>query len=175
MSVAEPEHQATQNKVWIQPEYKVVVKKNVDMEYVKELIANIFPPGSEPEDVGPVPPGPNVQTPPGVPPRYCVLNLKVEDAIPPPRPNVPGRPPRKCLSGAEMVDAIPPPRPYVPTPPYERLSGFKPEDLLPNPRPNVPRPPDALPNQSLSGFNPWDAFPTPRPNVPLPPDAPPNQ
>ncbi|OBT49452.1 hypothetical protein VE00_00366 [Pseudogymnoascus sp. WSF 3629] len=175
MTVPEPEVQVTQNKVWIQPEHNVVVKKNVDMEYVKELIANIFPPGSEPEDVGPMPPGPNVPMPPGVPPRYCVLNLKVEDSIPPPRPNVPGRPPRKCLPGGGMEDAIPPPRPYVPTPPYERFSGFKPEDGLLTPRSYVPLPPDAPPNQSLSSFDRKGAFPTPRPNVPLPPDAPPNQ
>ncbi|OBT88766.1 hypothetical protein VE02_02405 [Pseudogymnoascus sp. 03VT05] len=170
-----PEPEVPQNKVWIKPEYDVVVKKNFDMEYVKELVANIFPPGSEPEDAGPKPPKPNMPTSPGVPPRYCVLNLKVEDAIPPPRPNVPGKPPRKCLSGLEMGPAVPPPRPYVPAPPYERLSGFNPEDVLPNPRPNVPLPPDAPPNQGLAGFDRKGALPNPRPNVPLPPDAPPNQ
>lgn len=115
MTAPAPESEVPQDKVWIKPEYKVVVKKNVDMEYVKELVANIFPLGSEPEDIGPMPPGP---------PRYCVLNLTVEDAIPPPRPNVPGKPPRKCLPGGGMGDTIPPPRPYVPTPPYERLYGF---------------------------------------------------
>lgn len=119
MTVPKPE--VPQNKVWIQPEYTVVVTKNADMDYVKELVANIFPPGSKSEDAGPMPPRPNVPTPPGVPPRYR-------------------------LSGLKMEGAIPPPRPYVPTPPYEHLSGFKPEDLLPTPRPNVPLPPDAPPN-----------------------------
>ncbi|KFZ05937.1 hypothetical protein V501_07883 [Pseudogymnoascus sp. VKM F-4519 (FW-2642)] len=142
---SEPEPQ--QKKGWVKPEYDVVVKKEVDMEYVRELIANILPPGSAPE----------------------------EGAIPPPMPNVPGRPPRKCLSGLEMVDAIPPPRPNLPTSPYERLAGFNPEDVLPNPRPNIPLPPDAPPNQGLSGLNPEDALPTPRPSIPLPPDAPPNR
>lgn len=142
MIVPEPE---VQNKVWIQPEYNIVVKRDADMDYVKELVTNIFPPGSKPEDAGPMPPRPNVPIPPGVPPRYR-------------------------LSGLEMEGTIPPPRPYVPTPPYECLSGFSPEDTLPTPRPNVPLPPDAPPNQCLSGFN----FPNPRPNVPLPPDAPPN-
>ncbi|ELR10754.1 hypothetical protein GMDG_05009 [Pseudogymnoascus destructans 20631-21] len=175
MTAPEPEVQVTQNKVWIQPEYDVVVKKDVDMDYIKELIANIVLPGSKSEDEGPMPPRPTIPTLSGVPPNYCVLNLKVEDAIPPPRPNVPGRPPRKSFSGVEMVDAIPPPRPYVPTPPYELLSGFQTEDAFPTPRPNVPLPPDAPPNQGLSGFQPEDAFPPPRPYVPLPPDAPPNQ
>ncbi|OBT52240.1 hypothetical protein VE04_08201 [Pseudogymnoascus sp. 24MN13] len=139
-----PEPEAQQKKVWIQPEYDVVVKKDVDMEYVKELIANIFPPGSAPEKDAIPPPRPNV---PDRPPRKCLSGVEMVDAIPPPRPNVPGRPPRKCLSGLEMVDAIPPPRPFVPTPPYERLSGFNPEDVLPNPRPNIPLPPDAPPNR----------------------------
>lgn len=143
MNVPEPE--IPQNKVWIQPGYNIVI----NLDYVKELVANIFPPGSKQQGAGPMPPRPNVPTPPGVPPRYRLSGLKTESGIPPPRP-------------------------YVPTPPYEHLSGFKPEDLLPTPRPNVPLPPDAPPNQSLSDFNPGDALPTPRPNVSLPPDAPPN-
>lgn len=143
-----PEQEILQNKVWIQPEYNVVVKKNVDMDCVKELIAYIFPPGSKSKDA----------------------------AFPPPRPYVPPRPPpRTYSSGLEMKDVIPPPRPYVPTPPYENLSGSNPEDALPTPRPNVPLPPDASPTQPLPCSSPEDPLPTPRPNVPLPPDAPPNQ
>ncbi|KFZ10482.1 hypothetical protein V502_08101 [Pseudogymnoascus sp. VKM F-4520 (FW-2644)] len=175
MTVPEPE--APQNKVWIQPEYNIVIKKNADMDYVKELVANIFPPGSKPEDAGPMPPRPNVPTPPGVPPRYRLPGLKVEGAIPPPRPYVP-TPPYECLSSFSPEDALPTPRPNVPlppdAPPNQSLSSFNTEDALPTPRPHVPLPPDAPPDKSLSGFNPKDALPTPRPNVPLPPDAPPN-
>ncbi|OBT68407.1 hypothetical protein VE03_02800 [Pseudogymnoascus sp. 23342-1-I1] len=144
MTVPKPE--VKQNKAWMQPKYNLVVKKNVDMDYVNELIANIFPPGSKPEDAGPMPPRPNVPTPPSVPQRHD-------------------------LSGLEIGGFFPPPRPYVPTPPYERLSGFNPEDVLPPPRPYVPTPP----YEGLSNSNPEDVLQPPRPNVPLPPDAPPNK
>ncbi|KFY98539.1 hypothetical protein V500_01639 [Pseudogymnoascus sp. VKM F-4518 (FW-2643)] len=197
-----PEPEVPQNKVWIQPEYNVVIRKNADLDFVKELVANIFPPGSKSkEGAGPMPPRPNVPTPPGVPPRYRLPGLKMEGAIPPPRSYVP-TPPYECLSGFSPEDALPTPRPNVPlppdAPPNQSLSRFNTEDALltprpnvplppdappnqslssfnlPTPRPNVPLPPDAPPNQSISGFNPEDALPTPRPNVPLPPDAPPN-
>ncbi|KFY21684.1 hypothetical protein V493_07196 [Pseudogymnoascus sp. VKM F-4281 (FW-2241)] len=102
-----PEPEVSQDKVWIRPEYNVVVKKIVDMDYVKELIANILPPGSKPEeDAALMPQKPSVPATPGVPPR-------------------------KCHSGLEMDGFLPPPRPYVPTPPYEGLSGFRGRSSIP--------------------------------------------
>lgn len=187
MTVPKPE--AQQKKVWIQPEYNVVVQQTIDMDYVKELISNILPPALKSESIAPMPPRPNVPTPPGVPPRHRLSCLEMEGTIPPPRPYVPTPPYESLLSfnpvgvlpnprrpnvplppDAPLTQSLPgpPPRPYVPTPPYDHPFGFNTESLLPNPRPNVPLPPDAPPTQSISG-------PTPRPNVPLPLDAPLNE
>lgn len=140
-----PKNKVPQKKDWIQPDYNVVVKKTIDMDYIKELISNILPPASNAEDTAPMPPKPNVPTPPGVPPRHR-------------------------LSDSRMDAVTPPPRPYVPTPPYEGLLDFNSVGVIPKPGPNVPLPPDTPPTQNFSG-----PTPTPRPNVPLPPDAPPTQ
>ncbi|KAL5353456.1 hypothetical protein ACLOAV_001493 [Pseudogymnoascus australis] len=191
-----PEPEIPQNKVKIQPKYNVVVKKNFDMDYVKELIANIFPPGSKLEDAVPMPPRPNVPSPPGLPLRHDLSGLALEDALPSPKPYVP-TPPYEHISCSEMDDAFPPPRPYVPPRPPPRTYGLEMEDAFPPPRPYVPpRPPPRTyssglekegaippprpyvptpPYETLPGSNPGDALPTPRPNVPLPPDAPPTQ
>ncbi|KFY07225.1 hypothetical protein V492_07338 [Pseudogymnoascus sp. VKM F-4246] len=142
-----PKLEVPQNKGWVKPEYDVVVKKKVDMECIKELIANIHPPG--------------------VPPRHLLSGPD----IPPPRPYVP-TPPYEHLSSFKPEDFLQSLWPNVPLPPRP---GKPKDDALPTPRPNVPLPPDAPPNQGLSGFQAWGALPTPRPNVPLPPDAPPNQ
>jgi hypothetical protein len=121
MTIPEPE--VSQDKVSTQPQYEPAVKKPIDMGYIKELIANIFPPTSKSENnPGSTIPKPNIPIPPIVPPKYH-------------------------LEGLEMGPDVPPPRPYVPTPPYESLFDSEPEDAIPKPRPNVPLPPDAPPNQ----------------------------
>ncbi|KFY87386.1 hypothetical protein V498_07195 [Pseudogymnoascus sp. VKM F-4517 (FW-2822)] len=192
-----PEPEIPQNKVRIQPEYNVVVKKNFDMDYVKELIANIFPPGSLSEDAVPMPSRPNVPTPPGMSLRHDLSGLALGDALPSPKPYVP-TPPYEQISASEMDDAFPPPRPYVPPRPPPRTYGLEMEDAFSPPRPYVPpRPPprtyglemeDAFspprpyvpprppPRTYSSGLEKEGAIiPPPRPNVPLPPDAPPIQ
>ncbi|KFX96917.1 hypothetical protein O988_05110 [Pseudogymnoascus sp. VKM F-3808] len=167
-----PEPGVSQDKVSTQPQYEPAVKKPVDTDYIKDLIANIFPPTPKPEtNPGPMFPKPNVPIPLIVPPKYRLEGLEMGPSCPPPRPYVP-TPPYESLFDSEPEDAIPKPRPNVPllpdAPPSQGISNLDTKDVMPRPGPNVPLPPDALPNQSLSG-------PYPRPNVPLPPDAPPNQ
>jgi hypothetical protein len=135
MVVSEPE--VSQDKVSTQPQYEVVEKKPVDMDYIKELIANIFPPASKSEEDSSLAQlKPNVPIPPIVPPKYR-------------------------LGGLQMGPDVPPPRPYVPTPPYESLFDSEPGGAIPKPSPNVPLPPDALPNQNLSGPYPRPNVPLP--------------
>ncbi|KFX98476.1 hypothetical protein V490_02292 [Pseudogymnoascus sp. VKM F-3557] len=167
-----PEPKPSQDKVFPQPQHEAAVKKPVDMDYIRELIANIFPPTSKSENnPGTTFPKPNIPIPPIVPPKYRLEGLEMGPDVPPPRPYVP-TPPYESLLDSEPEDAIPKPRPNVPlppdAPPSQGISSFDTKDTIPKPGPNVPLPPDKRPDQSLSG-------PYPRPNVPLPPDAPPNQ
>ncbi|KFY30278.1 hypothetical protein V494_08200 [Pseudogymnoascus sp. VKM F-4513 (FW-928)] len=118
-----PKLEVPQNKGWVKPENDVVVKKKVDMECIKELIANIHPPG--------------------VPPRHLLSG----PGIPPPRPYVP-TPPYERLSSFRPEDILQSLWPNVPLPP--RPGKPKDDDALPTPRPNVLLPADAPPNQSLS-------------------------
>lgn len=77
-----PELEVPQTKVWIQPQYHVV-RKYVDLDAVKGLVASIYPPGSQTLEADPKP-GPNVPRPPNAP------RFKTSDAADPmPKPNVP--------------------------------------------------------------------------------------